>query len=83
MARFFVDTSMAFMSISSTLVQGLVPTFGPALWPRMMLKRADLAAAAGYRDEARTWYAKVLDLWADADPELQPTIARIRAALKR
>ena len=36
---------------------------------------------AGSRDEAHTWYARVLDLWADADPELQPTVTRIRAAL--
>jgi hypothetical protein len=48
-----------------------------------MLMRADLAAGLGFPDEARTWYARVLDLWADADPELQPTVARIRAALAR
>jgi len=29
----------------------------------------------------RTWYAKVLDLWWNADPELQPTVARIRSAM--
>ena len=47
----------------------------------MMLLRADLAAAAGQRDEAGKWYRRVLDLWSDADPELQPTVTRIRAAL--
>lgn len=51
------------------------------LAPRMMLQRADLAAARGQRDEARTWYTKVLSLWSEADPELQPTVTRIRSAL--
>ena len=27
---------------------------------------------------ARTWYTKVLDLWADADAELQSVMERIR-----
>lgn len=40
-----------------------------------------MAAAAGQRDEAGKWYRRVLDLWSNADPELQPTITRIRAAL--
>ena len=51
--------------------------------PRMRLMRADLAAAAGQREEARARYAKVLDLFLEADPELQPTVARIRAALRQ
>jgi len=49
----------------------------------MMLQRADLAAALGFPDEARAWYARVLDLWSDADSEFQPTVARIRAAVSR
>jgi hypothetical protein len=46
-----------------------------------MLIRADLARATGSKAEARLWYMRVLDLWANADAELQPTIDRIRAAL--
>ena len=83
MTRFFVDTAMNSMPISSTWLRNFVPLSGAALWPRAMLLRADLAAAAGSRNEARTWYGRVLDLWADADPELQPTIARIRSAMAR
>ena len=49
--------------------------------PRVMLLRADLAAALGSPAEARTWYTKVLSLWSNADPELQPTVARIRSAI--
>jgi hypothetical protein len=78
MARFFVDTAMNAMPISTAWLPSFSFLTGAAFWPRMMLLRADLAAAAGSKDEARMWYGRVLDLWADADPELQPTIARIR-----
>lgn len=71
--RFYVDTVIPPMSI--------VAPSRPFVWARMMLLRADLAAAARSNAEARTWYMRILDLWADADPELQPTITRIRAAL--
>lgn len=74
---------MVFMSISSYFVPGIAPANGLPFWPRMMLMRADVAAAAGQRNEAREWYARVLDLWDKADAELQPTVARIRAAIAR
>jgi hypothetical protein len=45
-----------------------------------MLIRAELEAALGSRNDARVWYDRVLSLWSDADAELQPTVARIRAA---
>ncbi len=47
----------------------------------MMMWRADLAAKLGYPDEARVWYTRMLDLWADADPELEPTVQRMRVTL--
>lgn len=80
MARFFVDTSMRFLSFN-TMMNGVIPVGGTAFFPRMMLMRADLAAGQGYRDEARKWYARVLDLWGDADPELAPVVKRIRTSL--
>lgn len=77
-ARFFVDTAMAPSSLLNQVVGG---AYGAgALWPRMMLLRADLAAAAGIRTEAMLWYDRVLDLWADADAELRPVVERIRTA---
>ena len=42
---------------------------------------ARIRRTAGQREEARLWYGRVLDLWAEADAELQPTVARIRAAV--
>jgi tetratricopeptide (TPR) repeat protein len=79
--RFAADSILPFMynSAIGVSVGGLVLKAPVA--PRIMLLRADLAAALGFRDESRLWYTRVLDLWAEADPELQPTVTRIRAAL--
>ena len=79
--RFFVDTAMAFTPMSQNVVTGVVTIGASSLWPRAMLLRADLAMAKGLKGEARIWYLRVLDLWANADKELQPTIDRIKAAL--
>ncbi|MDB4906152.1 MAG: protein kinase [Gemmatimonadetes bacterium] len=84
--RFFVDSGIPAMSPVNSNVSIAEPKLvitmaGSVTWPRAMLLRADLASAMGYPAEARTWYARVLDLWADADPELQPTLARVRTAL--
>jgi tetratricopeptide (TPR) repeat protein/TolB-like protein len=81
MTRFFVDTAMNYMPVIFYAVPGVVSVTGSGLWARGMLQRANLAAATGQREEARKWYARVLDLWANADPELQPTIARIHSSL--
>jgi hypothetical protein len=42
-----------------------------------------LYAARGDRAKARENYGRFVDLWKDADPELQPIVASARAALKR
>jgi hypothetical protein len=53
--------------------------FLPSMYvPRMTLMRADLAAAAGQRDEARVWYKRFVDLWSKASPEVQPLVERAR-----
>jgi tRNA A-37 threonylcarbamoyl transferase component Bud32 len=49
-----------------------------AALPRAMALRAELAAARGEHDVARRWARSVLALWAGADPELAPTLARMR-----
>ena len=80
--RWFTESVMPAMSRVSTNGD-TDDEMGFLLVPRMMLQRADLAAALGFPEEARTWYLRVLDLWAQADPELHPTIARIRDAVAR
>ena len=77
--RQFVDSVMPTIRRMASSVGG-EDDWSILFVPRMMLLRADLAAALGYRGEARTWYARMLDLWSEADAELQPTVARIRAA---
>jgi len=46
---------------------------------RLMAMRAELAARAGDRVTARRWSGPVAILWKDADAELQPLVARMRA----
>ena len=76
--RWFVDSLMPPMNRMST---SLDDEWGYLIIPRLMLQRADLAAALGRPDEARIWYTRMRDLWTEADPELQPAVATIRAAL--
>ena len=51
-----------------------------AFAPRLMLLRAELAAARGHRDEARVWYDRFLEAWATTNPEFQPVVQRARVA---
>jgi tetratricopeptide (TPR) repeat protein/tRNA A-37 threonylcarbamoyl transferase component Bud32 len=46
---------------------------------RSMALVAELAERRGHGPTARRWAAAVADLWRDADPELQPTVQRMRA----
>ena len=82
MARFAVDSVLPILNRIDASAGPGDGDWSILLVPRMMLLRADLAAALGFHDEARTWYARMTDLWAHADPELQPTVDRMRAALK-
>ncbi len=43
----------------------------------------ELYEARGHRDRARDFYTKFVDLWKDADPELQPMVRDVRGRLAR
>ena len=43
----------------------------------------ELYEARGDRAKARDYYGRFVDLWRDADPELQPIVANARAVVKR
>jgi hypothetical protein len=80
------DTAAAVRRLDGSL--GALSALGPwvtvhvseaAALVRAMALRADLAALAGDAATARQWATPVTTLWADADPELQPLVARMRA----
>jgi hypothetical protein len=49
-----------------------------------MHKRAgELYEARNDRDNALSHYLKFVDLWKNADPELQPRVAEVRARIAR
>jgi len=43
----------------------------------------ELYETRGDRAEARKYYGRFVDLWKDADPELQPVVREVRARLAR
>jgi tetratricopeptide (TPR) repeat protein len=47
------------------------------------LRLGELWEARGDRSKATTYYARFVDLWKDADPELQPQVADVRRRLAR
>jgi DNA-binding SARP family transcriptional activator/TolB-like protein len=47
------------------------------------LRRAEIHEAAGDPDQAAIHYRRFIDLWADADPQLQPEVSRARERLVR
>jgi eukaryotic-like serine/threonine-protein kinase len=54
------------------------------LWlPGVLQRLARLHEAAGNEDAAARHWTRLLELWAEADPELQPQVAATRAALER
>jgi tRNA A-37 threonylcarbamoyl transferase component Bud32 len=55
----------------------------PSLLALIEERLAQLYDNKGARDSAATYYAKFIDLWKNADPELQPRVAAARARLAR
>ncbi len=51
--------------------------------PIVRVKLAQAYELLGERDKARDAYAYFVEAWADADPELQPTVERARQAMSR
>lgn len=76
--RFGLDVAAATTSYFPQSGASLLPVY---FAPRAMLLRADLAAAVGQRDEARTWYRRFIEIWSTAVPELQPLVERARKSL--
>jgi tetratricopeptide (TPR) repeat protein len=53
-------------------------------WYAHSLRRlGELHESLGHREQAIEYYGTFIDLWEDADPELQPQVEAARAALAR
>lgn len=65
-------------ALPSVAARALKELGGAAALGRAMMLRADLAAATGDRATARRFARALSDLWAGADPELQPQVLRMR-----
>jgi tetratricopeptide (TPR) repeat protein len=59
--------------------------FEPRSWnlARILRRLGELHEAKGNRAEAASYYQRFVDLWRNADPELQPHVAEIRRRLAR
>jgi tetratricopeptide (TPR) repeat protein len=73
---------VAYEQIASTpgLLRILVDFYGLAPTYKRL---GELYTARGDRAKAREYYGRFVELWKDADPELQPIVDSARAALKR
>jgi len=52
-------------------------------YPFVLHRLGQLHESLGHRDKAVDYYGKFIDLWKDADPELQPQVEEARAAVVR
>ena len=53
------------------------------LRPWVLQRAGDLAAQLGKRQDAARYYGRFVELWKDADPDLQPQVRDVRAKLAR
>jgi len=75
----YVDTPDAFRLGLGNRWRGSDADFLAGTYKRL----GELWEQAGDRQKAATYYAKFIELWKDADPELQPKVAEVRKRLAR
>jgi tetratricopeptide (TPR) repeat protein len=69
--------------LETPAMQRLNFDFDVSSLPNMSRRLGELYEAKGDRAKAAAYYQKFVDLWKDADPELQPQVAEIRQRLSR
>jgi tetratricopeptide (TPR) repeat protein len=57
------------------------PFMDAAFLPTAYRRAGELAERAGDRDKAAEYYGRLLDLWKEADPALQPVVREVRQRL--
>jgi eukaryotic-like serine/threonine-protein kinase len=74
-----------YLAASRIEKDGGFPTAAAVLFPLAPIHRriGELAEAAGDAATAATHYGAFLELWADADPELQPQVRAVRERMAR
>lgn len=61
----------------------LAPFFHSLFLVDVLERLGDLEAEAGNYDDAIAHYAELVELWANADPEVQPRVEAVRARMER
>jgi hypothetical protein len=74
MTRRWLDSVFTY----TTMLTGSATPNAALFVSKAMLLRADLAAALGFKDEARLWYRRILVFWKEADPEYRPVVERVK-----
>jgi TolB-like protein len=80
MTRRWLDTSLMHQPI---LVGSTGNSTAQVVMPRMVLQRAELAAALGFKAEATLWFDRLLAFWSNPDPALLPLVERAKATRAR
>lgn len=62
---------------------GELGSAGVAYMPAAAMRQGQIYEALGRPDEAAAQYARFIEMWRDADPELQPIVEEVQARLDR
>jgi tetratricopeptide (TPR) repeat protein len=77
------DSALAYyLAVTTTPAPGRLGNVGYALAPTYH-RIAEIYEAQGNRAKALAYYQKFVDLWNDADPQLQPLVRDVRARIAR
>ena len=52
-------------------------------FPRVLKRLGELYEARGNREQAVEYYGRFVELWKDADPELQPLVRHVQQRMVR
>jgi tetratricopeptide (TPR) repeat protein len=76
------DSAIAFYRLGTDRPE-LYSNEDPALYPVVLRRLGDLYEQRGDRAAAIEWYSRFVDLWHDADPDLQPIVREVRDRIAR
>lgn len=78
------DSAIVYFEKGLVETEASAPPISAASWIPLSYRRlGDLYEQKGDTGKAVTYYTKFVNLWANADPDLQPRVADVRARLRR